>query len=322
MAATLKPVLVISDMQAQAIIDRVAPGRTLARVGELLVGEISAVFEIEIELEGGPPAFVLKVYPEALHWKMQKEVMVARLLDGKLGVRVPRILLADDSKTLIDLSFVVMERLDGKSLTPMEPTLDGPDTRAIYVQMGRALREIHAIAMDSFGYIGAKGVLTPFPTNRAYMLSQFERKLAGFAQLAGRPELARKLEAYVERSTPLLDGSIAASLCHFDFHPGNVLAARRGGSLHLTGIVDLENAIAGDPLMDLAKTIAYSVRDDETKRAGLLAGYGTIDRPDRHERWPCTSSTVRLSCGSGGLKLAIINERPALSPTSSAMPDG
>ena len=86
--------------------------------------------------------------------------------------------------------------------------------------MGRALREIHAITMDSFGYIGAQGVVTPFATNRAYMLSQFERKLAGFTRLAGRPELARKLEAYVERSTPPLDGCTGASLCHFDFHTG------------------------------------------------------------------------------------------------------
>jgi hypothetical protein len=35
--------------------------------------------------------------------------------------------------------------------------------------------------------------------------------------------------------------------------------------------------------MDLAKTIAYSVRDDETKRAGLLAGYGPIDRRNWRE---------------------------------------
>jgi len=288
MAATLKPILTISDMQAQAIIDRVAPGRKLSHIGELLVGEISAVFEIE--LEGGPPAFVLKVYPEALHWKLQKEVMVARLLDGKLGVPTPRILLADDSKALIDLGFVVMDRLEGKSVLGLEPTLDRSDAHAIYAQMGRVLREIHAIAMDSFGYIGAEGVVTHFPTNRAYMLSQFERKLAGFAQLAGRPELARKLEAYVERSTPLLDGCTGASLCHFDFHTGNVLATRRDGSLHLTGIVDLENAIAGDPLIDLAKTLAYSVRDDETRHAGLFAGYGPIDR----QNWQDTLTLYRF----------------------------
>ncbi|WP_428668767.1 hypothetical protein [Reyranella sp.] len=70
MVATLKPILTISGMQAQSIVDRVVPGHKLSRIGELLVGEISAVFEIE--LDGGPPAYVLKVYPEALHWKMQK----------------------------------------------------------------------------------------------------------------------------------------------------------------------------------------------------------------------------------------------------------
>jgi aminoglycoside phosphotransferase (APT) family kinase protein len=79
------------------------------------------------------------------------------------------------------------------------------------------------------------------------------------------------------------DGCTGANPCHYDFHTGNALAVRRAGSLRLTGIVDLENAIAGDPLMDLAKTLAYSVRDDETRRAGLLAGYGPIDRRNCRE---------------------------------------
>ena len=79
MIVTLKPALTVTDAQAQIVVDRVAPGRRLARIGELLAGEISAVFEIE--LTDGPPAFVLKVYPEAMQWKMQKEVSIARLLE-------------------------------------------------------------------------------------------------------------------------------------------------------------------------------------------------------------------------------------------------
>jgi hypothetical protein len=105
MIVTLKPFLAITDAQAQAIVDRVAPGRRLARIDELLAGEISAV--LEIELTDGPPAFVIKVYSEALHWKMQKEVSIACLLEGR-PIPVPRILLADDSRSLLDLNFVVM----------------------------------------------------------------------------------------------------------------------------------------------------------------------------------------------------------------------
>jgi aminoglycoside phosphotransferase (APT) family kinase protein len=294
MAVTLKPTLEIPQEQAQAIVDRVAPGRRLVRLSALLSGEISAVFEIE--LADGPPALVLKVYPEALHWKMRKEVLVARLLDGKLDVPVPRILLADDSKALIDLNFAVMTRLDGHNVLGLERTLDRSQVIAIYGQMGRALREIHGIAMEAFGYIGPDGIVAPATSNRTYMLSQFDRKLGGFAELAGRPELAAQLKDYVERSTPLLDGCTQPSLCHYDFHTGNVLAAPRDGVTRLTGIVDLENAIAGDPLMDLAKTIAYSVRDDETKRAALLAGYGRIERPD----WP---ATLRLYQFYGAIEL-------------------
>jgi aminoglycoside phosphotransferase (APT) family kinase protein len=293
MIVTLKPALTVTDEQAQAIVDRVAPGRRLARIGELLAGEISAVFEIE--LADGPPAFVLKVYPEAMHWKMQNEVSVARLLEGR-PIPVPRILLADDSRSLLDLNFVVMNRFEGRTVSQWEPSLDRDETHAIYRQMGEALRVIHGISLESFGYLVADGVAQPFASNRAYMLSQFERKLGGFAKLGGRPALAAQLDAYLAHSAELLDGCTRPILCHYDYHSGNLLADRRDSALQLTGIIDLENAIAGDPLMDLAKTIAYSVRDDAAKRAGLLAGYGPIDQPEWRE-------TLRLYQFYGAIEL-------------------
>jgi hypothetical protein len=85
----VKPEVIVSWDRAQAIIDRVAENQTVARVSALQGGEIGAVYEIE--LTGGAPSFVLKVYPETLHWKMQKEVHVSELLQ-ELSVPVPRIL--------------------------------------------------------------------------------------------------------------------------------------------------------------------------------------------------------------------------------------
>ena len=49
------------------------------------------------------------------------------------------------------------------------------------------------------------------------------------------------------------------------------------------GILDFESAIAGDPLMDIAKALFYFTAKDEPKKAGLLAGYGALDRKDWHE---------------------------------------
>jgi aminoglycoside phosphotransferase (APT) family kinase protein len=293
MIVTLKPSLAVTDAQAQSIVDCAAPGRRLTRIDELQAGEISAVFEIE--LADGPPALVLKVYPETMHWKMQKEVSIARRLEG-LPIPVPHILLADDSRSLLDLNFVVMTCFAGRNIRQWEPSLAKDETFDVYRQMGEALRVIHGVTMESFGYLVANGVVQPFASNRDYMLSQFERKLSGFRELGGHPALAAQLDAYLTRSTGLLDGCQRPVLCHYDFHSGNLLADRRDGALQLTGIIDLENAIAGDPLMDLAKTIAYSVRDDETKRAGLLEGYGPIDRPDWQE-------TLRLYQFYGAIEL-------------------
>jgi aminoglycoside phosphotransferase (APT) family kinase protein len=274
----LKPNLAISPDQAQAIVDRVAPGRRLAHMSEMQQGEIGAVFEIA--LAGGSPAYVLKIYPDSMHWKMQKEITVSRLMEGKLGVPAPRIVLADDTRSLLGLNFLVMTKLDGRNVIELERDLDSPQVAAIYRQMGEALREIHGIVLDSFGYIGPQGVLTPFTSNRAYMSSQFDKKLGGLAEYGAPEALAPRLRDFVDRRAALLDGCAKPSLCHYDFHTGNLLAESRAGTVKLSGILDLENAISGDPLMDIAKTLNYSVRGDVTKRAALLAGYGAIERPD------------------------------------------
>ncbi len=72
MAIFLKPELTISQTQAQAIVDRVDPSCRVRHLSPLLSGEIGAVFEIEL---ADAPPLILKVYPEALHWKMRKEVL-------------------------------------------------------------------------------------------------------------------------------------------------------------------------------------------------------------------------------------------------------
>jgi aminoglycoside phosphotransferase (APT) family kinase protein len=287
---TLKPDLAISCDQAQAIVNRIAEPRTVARVTTLHGGELCAVYEIS--LTEGSPSLVLKVYPDALQWKMQKEVSVARLLQDRLSVPIPHVLLVDDTKSLMELNFIVMSKLDGDILLGLERTLPQAEVHSIYWQMGRLLREIHCIPIDAFGYIGPHGVWTPYASNQAYMSFQFGKKLTEFVESGGASELADRLGAFVERRAHLLDGCAAARLCHYDFHGGNVLIERKDGSLHVSGILDFENAIAGDPLMDIAKTLNYAVREDQTKRSGLLAGYGTIERPD----WEETLALYRMYC--------------------------
>ena len=65
-------------------------------------------------------------------------------------------------------------------------------------------------------------------------------------------------------------------LCHDDLHDGNVLVERVGAELVVTGVLDVENAVAGDPLLDVARTLHFSVHNDGLKRAALFEGYGDL----------------------------------------------
>lgn len=283
----LKPRLTISIEQAQAIVDRVPLHSRVHDVIELRGGEISTILEIVL---ADAPNCILKVYPTQLQWKMAKEVHVLGLLRD-VAIPVPHILLADDTHSTIDLSFVLMSKLDGVMLGQREPELGDQELFAIYAEMGAALRRINDVTLDSFGYIGPNGVWTPHPSNRAYMSAQFERKLTEFCTRGGDPSLATRLRASIIARNHLLDAAQTPRLCHYDFHAGNVLVNAEG-SPELSGIVDFENCTAGDPLMDIAKALYYFTPNDAPKRDGLLAGHGTRDRLD----WEATIALYRLAC--------------------------
>jgi len=273
---SLKPDLAVALATAQAIVDRLLPGQRVAMVHRLHGGEISAVYEIGFT--AAQPPLVLKVYPVAFPWKMRKEVTVSTLLRDRLRAPTPRILLADDSKSLLALNFVVMEKLEGENLLGLEKDLTDDQISYAYRRMGEVLRELHQISMEAFGYIGPQGVWTAHSNNHAYVTSQFDRKLKEFIDRGGDPALARRVARFVSEREHLLHACTAPVLCHNDYHARNVLVVRSNSDLRLTGVLDFENAHAADPLMDLAKTLYCAPEVDDAKRAALLNGYGPFER--------------------------------------------
>jgi len=285
-AMRLKPDLQLSIAAAQAIVDQAVSDQAVATVSRLHGGEIAAVYEISF-VEPVQPTLVLKVYPDELHCKMQKEVTVVGLIRDRLSVSVPRILLADDSKRLLGLNFTLMTRLDGSILGQLETTLAPAQRLSAYAQIGRLLGEFHRIPMEAFGYIGPDGIWTAHATKQAYLTHQFQRKLKEFTERGGEAGLAHKVNEHVAARAELLNACRQAVLCHNDLHAGNLLATVTKGSLRLTGVLDFEGALAGDPLMDVAKALYYL---DAQARRAVLEGYGTIDR----DHWSQTLDLYHL----------------------------
>lgn len=145
----------------------------------------------------------------------------------------------------------------------------------VYRQLGTHIRAMHELTFDQFGYL-CTGVVAGHTTNRDYMRFQFDKKLTEFRTLGGSSDTATVIERFVDERTSALDVCATASLCHDDVYENNNLVERSEDGLVVTGLLDVENAVAGDPLIDLSKTWRSAIRSAGHKWLGLVDGYGDL----------------------------------------------
>lgn len=267
---------------AEELLRQVFPSASVAEVIQRTGGATSTV----LELRCAPPTepVIVKIYAEQWRWKQEKELHVYRLLEQHGVGPVPRILHSQDEQGLLGLALTIMTKVDGVPLSAVKGDLSDADVRSVYRQLGACLARVHGIAQSSFGYLTTQ-IHDPEPTNSAYMHRQFDKKLAEFAALGGDPALHAAVESRLVERAGLFQHCSGAVLCHNDFHDGNVLVARQPSGWAFTGFIDVENAIAADPLVDLAKTDYYAVLSDPARRQAFHEGYGPLpaDAEDRIE---------------------------------------
>lgn len=212
------------------------------------------------------PDEVVKRYTGESRWKQAKEIHVYSLLAEVPGT--PSVVHVDTEHGV-----TVMTRVPGEPLSsapvPASAVWD------VYRQVGALQAAVHAVTQPAFGYLTTE-LRDPAPHNTAYMTERFATKLAEFAELGGDPAIHRLVSGRVAERSGLFGLCAGPVLCHNDLHEGNVLVAPDGDGWRVTGFVDVENAIAADPLMDLAKTLQYELTGSPVKAAGLLAGYGPL----------------------------------------------
>jgi len=242
------------------------PDFDVAAIDQLAGGSNSAVYDVLI---GIGERVVLKVYSELLRWKLRKEVLVYGLLERhQVDVPAPRVLHADDSKRML-----VLTKLDGELLEPLAASLSEDERVRIAREVGELLARLHRMRFDEFGYVGVDGIVDPHPSNLDYMSFQFEKSLREFPTLGGDEELARRLDRHVEARRDLLATCEGAVFCHDDCHSGNLLVVPGDGGWRISGVLDFENVVAGDPLLDLAKAHCYDRHASERTLAALVDGY-------------------------------------------------
>jgi aminoglycoside phosphotransferase (APT) family kinase protein len=259
---------------AQAVVEVVQPGYSVTDVVPRTGGEVSTVYEVRGA--GSARPLIVKIYASEWRPKLVKEVYVYRLL-ARHGVRyIPRVLhAAPFGVPALPFAYAVMTRLDGQPLSEVCDDLTGTDLAGVYRQMGQLLAAVHRVPQDHWGYVTTR-VVDVRQTNTAYMTDQFARKLSVFGELGGDPALARAIGRHVAGHTGVFAANDRPVLCHNDFHDSNVLVSRSSGEWRVTGFVDVEGAVAADPLLDVARTDYHALGGDPARRDAFLSGYGPL----------------------------------------------
>ena len=261
----------ISLDTAQAIVtDAFGALAVIAACDELTDGFFNAAYALTL---ADGLRCVLKVAPPdhvpVLRYErdiLAAEVGALRLLRARTTIPVPEVYHYDTSRRTVDNDYYLMAFIEGAPLHKLRAALSPEEAWAVDRATGGYLCQMNAIAGPAFGYFAH-----PQPagiTWRETFLAMVDGVLAdGLALDVPLPVPYDAVAERVAAAATVLEGVTEPRLVHWDLWDGNIFVDPV--TKRITGIIDFERALWGDPLMEATFLFAPP--------AGLAAfteGYG------------------------------------------------
>lgn len=263
MESKIKPKLTGSDMER---IIHQAFGSRVVETKELTDGWANSAYAI---ITSDDRDVILKAAPfkgtKMMRYEanlMRTEVEALRLFDNSGTLPVPKVLAHDDSCTLIHAEYFIMERLAGAPYNKMKETLSQEEKDAIEFELGVYSRLINEVQGEKFGYFLQQ---ESWKDSWAEAFQQMIRGVLADGRDAGveLPAVDTVIESEIERHLDALHEVVQPRLVHWDLWDGNVFVEHG----KITGLIDFERALWGDPLMEV-----YFGRFNRS--VGFSRGYG------------------------------------------------
>jgi len=200
---------------------------------------------------------------------------------------VPNVLALCTDAAVLGSDFYVMERVDGIILRgdlPDGMTLSPADARALAFRVFDRLIELHQVDAEAAG-LGDLGKGAGYVERQVRGWSERYRR----ARTPDVPESADVI-AWLAANQP---DDVRICVIHNDFRFDNVVLSEE---LEVRGVLDWEMATLGDPLMDLAGSVAYWTQADDDDMAQLMR-----KQPSHLPGMPTRSELVDYYCSRSGL---------------------
>jgi aminoglycoside phosphotransferase (APT) family kinase protein len=218
---------------------------------------------------------VLRVQPRR-HMRLHAEQQAYELL-RQSGVPVPQVVALDTSGLRIPYSYLLLTYLPGKPLVKVWPTL-APETREkVAFEAGAHLARIHNVSLDFHGNLGSNQ--QRFNNFYEYAIDFCARFVLPASQTRlYTPTMHEQLATLLHVCRPYIQ-HVSPHLVHSDYHFENILVENDT----VTGIIDMEWALSGDPTWDFLVEDKWE-EQCAGSRALVYEGYRSIRRLDTQHR--------------------------------------
>lgn len=254
-----------SDENIRRMAAAARPGVSVIKIKELTEGLCNVAYDIA--WEDGTSSILKIASSDRSHNTsnevslMKAEVKAMKIVKERCSVPVAQVLYYDTSRTLCDGDYFFMEKLPGENLMFLNDSLPVKVQDSLQEELGKIAVELSRVQHDTFGFLGEDdGYDSLYPFVR--------RLLTNLIMDAGRREIdiyyeGEKLLEGLERDKACFELVERPSLVHWDMWIGNVFVKDQ----HVSGIIDWERAMWGEPFMD-DRFRAHN------REAAFLRGYG------------------------------------------------
>jgi fructosamine-3-kinase len=242
-------------------------GAAVEECAELTGGGYAAVWRVR--LDGGRDVVLKVAAPSEVPLLRYEAGLLAAEADyfRLVRARVPAVPVPDVLHEGPDWLFT--SHLPGTALPELD--LDAATARR---ELGAAVARLHTVTGPRFGYPGDRGHGHTWSVAFAAIVDDLLADAEAWrVDLPREPHVIAEL---VARDADVLDLVDRPALVHFDLWDGNVLAAPDdGGVARLSGLVDGERYLYGDPLIDFVSPALFRRIEDEPDHP-FLCGYADV----------------------------------------------
>jgi aminoglycoside phosphotransferase (APT) family kinase protein len=201
---------------------------------------LSNGFTIVLKVAPPPHVKVLQYEKDIL----RTEVEVMRLVWERTSIPVPQILAYDNSHHVIESDYYLMAYIPGISYHKIKKDLEEPQQAKIDRQVGEWVRSLNDIQGEAFGYYA----LQKYPTWREAFMVMYNGVIQDGREMNVELPYPSLLEL-LQQNAGCLEEVRIPQLVHWDLWEGNIFIDPE--TKEITGIVDFERALWGDPLMEV-----------------------------------------------------------------------